>query len=180
MGMRGPRAVSAKEAFDHRPTEWTNVVRTRRSVMRVAENIGFRLEGPVASDLKEDLLVVAERQARGRIAPGIERWRQADVVAGKNARRSRNNDDPGADCPSRGLQNNAPFIQLQRFDGRSKRPFGQRKGLTGKHLPAQSEKAMEINRADAAELVDARDLKSYRLCFACPTTRLGGMAVENI
>jgi hypothetical protein len=34
-----------------------------------------------------------------------------------------------------------------------------RKGLTGKHLPAQSEKAMEINRADVAELVDARDLK---------------------
>ena len=30
----------------------------------------------------------------------------------------------------------------------------------GKHLPAQDEKAMQINRADVAELVDARDLKS--------------------
>jgi hypothetical protein len=38
-----------------------------------------------------------------------------------------------------------------------------RKGLTGKHLPAQSEKAMEINRADVAELVDARDFKSHLL-----------------
>jgi hypothetical protein len=35
-----------------------------------------------------------------------------------------------------------------------------RKGLIGKHLPARHEKAMEINRADVAELVDARDLKS--------------------
>ena len=32
--------------------------------------------------------------------------------------------------------------------------------LIGKHLPAWNEKAMEINRADVAELVDARDLKS--------------------
>jgi hypothetical protein len=31
---------------------------------------------------------------------------------------------------------------------------------TGKHLPAWDKKAMEINRADVAELVDARDLKS--------------------
>jgi hypothetical protein len=30
----------------------------------------------------------------------------------------------------------------------------------GKHLPDWDEKAMEINRADVAELVDARDLKS--------------------
>jgi hypothetical protein len=30
----------------------------------------------------------------------------------------------------------------------------------GKHLPAWDEKAMAINRADVAELVDARDLKS--------------------
>ena len=37
---------------------------------------------------------------------------------------------------------------------------GERKGLIGKHLPAGREKAMEINRADVAELVDARDLKS--------------------
>src|SRR6202795_1338359 len=29
-----------------------------------------------------------------------------------------------------------------------------------KHLPARDEKAMEINRADVAELGDARDLKS--------------------
>jgi hypothetical protein len=35
-----------------------------------------------------------------------------------------------------------------------------RKGLIGKHLPARHEKAMEINDADVAELVDARDLKS--------------------
>jgi hypothetical protein len=35
-----------------------------------------------------------------------------------------------------------------------------RKGSIGKHLPAWDEKAMEINRADVAELVDARDLKS--------------------
>src|SRR5258708_17412251 len=34
-----------------------------------------------------------------------------------------------------------------------------RKGSIGKHLPAWDEKAMEINRADVAELVDARDLK---------------------
>jgi hypothetical protein len=31
---------------------------------------------------------------------------------------------------------------------------------TGKHLPAWDKKAMEINRADVAELVDARNLKS--------------------
>src|SRR5882757_3936431 len=37
---------------------------------------------------------------------------------------------------------------------------GERKGLIGKHSPAGREKAMEINRADVAELVDARDLKS--------------------
>jgi hypothetical protein len=37
---------------------------------------------------------------------------------------------------------------------------GKRKGLIGKRLPARDEKAMEINRADVAELVDARDLKS--------------------
>src|ERR1700733_1854383 len=30
----------------------------------------------------------------------------------------------------------------------------------GKHLPAWHEKAMQINKADVAELVDARDLKS--------------------
>src|ERR1700682_4286821 len=30
----------------------------------------------------------------------------------------------------------------------------------GKHLPSWGEKAMQINRADVAELVDARDLKS--------------------
>src|SRR5258708_3508204 len=35
-----------------------------------------------------------------------------------------------------------------------------RKGSIGKHLPDWDEKAMEINRADVAELVDARDLKS--------------------
>jgi hypothetical protein len=34
----------------------------------------------------------------------------------------------------------------------------------GKHLPDWDEKAMEINRADVAELVDARDLK----CLAPP------------
>src|SRR5258708_26657471 len=39
-----------------------------------------------------------------------------------------------------------------------------RKGSIGKHLPAWDEKAMEINRADVAELVDARDLK----CLATP------------
>ena len=33
----------------------------------------------------------------------------------------------------------------------------------GKHLPAWDEKAMAINMADVAELVDARDLK-----FAAP------------
>jgi hypothetical protein len=38
---------------------------------------------------------------------------------------------------------------------------GKRKGSIGKHLPAWDEKAMEINRADVAELVDARDLKSH-------------------
>jgi hypothetical protein len=37
---------------------------------------------------------------------------------------------------------------------------GKRMGSTGKHLPAWDEKAMQINRADVAELVDARDLKS--------------------
>jgi hypothetical protein len=31
--------------------------------------------------------------------------------------------------------------------------------LIGKHLPAAGEKATEINDADVAELVDARDLK---------------------
>ena len=31
----------------------------------------------------------------------------------------------------------------------------------GKHLLAWDEKAMEINRADVAELVDARDLKAF-------------------
>ena len=36
---------------------------------------------------------------------------------------------------------------------------GKRKGSIGKHLPAWDEKAMEIDRADVAELVDARDLK---------------------
>jgi hypothetical protein len=40
---------------------------------------------------------------------------------------------------------------------------GKRKGLIGKHLPTQNEKAMEINRADVAELVDARDFKSHLL-----------------
>src|ERR1700716_2468335 len=34
------------------------------------------------------------------------------------------------------------------------------KGSIGKHLPAWDEKAMGINWADVAELVDARDLKS--------------------
>jgi hypothetical protein len=37
---------------------------------------------------------------------------------------------------------------------------GKRKGSIGKHLPAWDEKAMQINKADVAELVDARDLKS--------------------
>jgi hypothetical protein len=31
----------------------------------------------------------------------------------------------------------------------------------GKHLPVCDKKAIEINRADVAELVDARDLKSH-------------------
>ena len=35
-----------------------------------------------------------------------------------------------------------------------------RKGSIGKRLPARDEKAMQINDADVAELVDARDLKS--------------------
>jgi hypothetical protein len=33
-------------------------------------------------------------------------------------------------------------------------------GFAAKHLRAKGKKAMEINRADVAELVDARDLKS--------------------
>jgi len=37
---------------------------------------------------------------------------------------------------------------------------GERKGSIGKHLPAWDENAKEINVADVAELVDARDLKS--------------------
>jgi hypothetical protein len=37
---------------------------------------------------------------------------------------------------------------------------GKRKGLIGKHLREKPEKAMQINGADVAELVDARDLKS--------------------
>jgi hypothetical protein len=36
-------------------------------------------------------------------------------------------------------------------------------GLPAKHLRAKGKKAMEINRADVVELVDARDLK-----FAAP------------
>jgi hypothetical protein len=37
---------------------------------------------------------------------------------------------------------------------------GKRKGSIGKRLPARDGKAMQINKADVAELVDARDLKS--------------------
>jgi hypothetical protein len=40
------------------------------------------------------------------------------------------------------------------------RGFAKREGLAAKHLQAKGKKAMEINRADVAELVDARDLKS--------------------
>jgi hypothetical protein len=35
--------------------------------------------------------------------------------------------------------------------------------LVGKHLPSRNEKAKEINTADVAELVDARDLKTSAL-----------------
>ncbi len=35
-----------------------------------------------------------------------------------------------------------------------------REGFAAKHLRAKGKEAMEINRADVAELVDARDLKS--------------------
>jgi hypothetical protein len=45
---------------------------------------------------------------------------------------------------------------MNRFCSRNRK----RKGPIGKRLPAGDEKAMEINRADVAELVDARDLKS--------------------
>jgi hypothetical protein len=45
---------------------------------------------------------------------------------------------------------------VNRFSNRN----GKRKGLIGKHLPAQDENVMQINDADVAELVDARDLKS--------------------
>ena len=38
--------------------------------------------------------------------------------------------------------------------------FAKREALTAKHLRQNGEKAMEIKRADVAELVDARDLKS--------------------
>jgi hypothetical protein len=38
-----------------------------------------------------------------------------------------------------------------------------REGLAAKHLRAKAEKAMEINRANVAELVDAWDLNSLRL-----------------
>src|ERR1700730_5446858 len=40
------------------------------------------------------------------------------------------------------------------------RGFAKHEGFAAKHLPARDEKAMEINKADVAELVDARDLKS--------------------
>ncbi len=38
--------------------------------------------------------------------------------------------------------------------------FAKHEGLAAKHLPRENEKAMQINDADVAELVDARDLKS--------------------
>ena len=55
---------------------------------------------------------------------------------------------------------------MNRFCNRN----GKRKGSIGKRLPARDEKAMQINKANVAELVDARDLKSdgvtkiIRLC----------------
>ena len=40
--------------------------------------MGLRLEGTVADDLQEQLLVPTERQAGGGMAPLIELWRQPD------------------------------------------------------------------------------------------------------
>jgi hypothetical protein len=48
--------------------------------------------------------------------------------------------------------------------------------LAAKHLRAKGKKAMEINKADVAELVDARDLKSPG---ATEITHLSGLTLAG-
>jgi hypothetical protein len=67
---------------------------------------------------------------------------------------------------------------------RAFRATTKRKGSIGKRLPAQDEKAMEINKADVAELVDARDLKSLdgnvvRVRVPPPAPRMGSSENED-
>src|SRR5215213_8087174 len=88
-------ALTAEEALDQGATEGPDVVGARAWAARVADDMGFGLEGMVAYDLQEQLLVAAERQAGGGMTPLIELWRQSD---------SPTNDHGGRDgedgCPS--------------------------------------------------------------------------------
>jgi hypothetical protein len=62
--------------------------------------------------------------------------------------------------------------------------FAKHEGFSAKHLPLQSKKVMQINRADVAELVDARDLKALAVTeinrLSCKTWRLSPVIMPTI
>ena len=97
----GSRPGAAHKSLKHWPSEWANVVDSRRRIMRIAERDAFGCEQAVADNLEKQLLIVAWRQASDGVAPRIkDRW-PADRVAREDVGRDGEDDGAGTQDASR-------------------------------------------------------------------------------